>query len=221
MNILIVYAHPEPKSFNGAMFEQAIATLTKEGHNVRQSDLYKMQFNPVSDRSNFTTIKDPDYFKQQQEEVYATGANGFAAFIEEEQQKIEWCDVMIWQFPLWWFSVPAIIKGWIDRVFAMGRFYNNGVIYENGMFRGKKALLSITAGGPEKNYIKERYGELAVILHPLHRGVLEFTGFSVLRPQIIYGTEKLSNQELNGELEKWSQRLKNLQHEKPIVAGSY
>jgi NAD(P)H dehydrogenase (quinone) len=34
-------------------------------------------------------------------------------------QKIEWCDLMIWQFPLWWFSVPAILKGWFDRVFAM------------------------------------------------------------------------------------------------------
>src|SRR5229473_3138426 len=112
MKILIIYAHPEPKSMNGAMFSSAIDTLTNAGHEVKVSDLYAMQFNPVSDRANFTTVNDPVFFKQQLEEVYAAQLNGFAASIEEEQQKVEWCDLMIWQFPLWWFSVPAILKGW-------------------------------------------------------------------------------------------------------------
>ena len=221
MKILIIYAHPEPQSMNGAMFNNAIDTLTKAGHEVQVSDLYAMQFNPVSDRSNFTTVNDPDFFKQQREEVYASQADGFAALIEEEQQKVEWCDLMIWQFPLWWFSVPAILKGWVDRVFAMGRFYKNGHIYENGVFRGKKALLSLTTGGPEANYINERYGELGVILHPLQRGILEFTGFSVLRPHVIYGTERQSVEELALELEIWKTRLLDIFEEVPIVVGNY
>ena len=129
MKVLIIYAHPEPQSMNSAMFKSAIDTLINAGHEVKVSDLYAMQFNPVSDRSNFTTVNDPTFFKQQLEEEYASQANGFAAFIKEEQQKVEWCDLMIWQFPLWWFSVPAILKGWVDRVFAMGRFYGNGRIY--------------------------------------------------------------------------------------------
>lgn len=219
MKILIIYAHPESQSMNSAMFNSAIDTFTKAGHEVKISDLYAMQFNPVSDRSNFTTVDNPAFFKQQLEEVYATQLNGFTASIEEEQQKVEWCDLMIWQFPLWWFSVPAILKGWVDRVFAMGRFYKNGSIYENGIFRGKKALLSLTTGGPEANYINERYGDLAVILHSLHRGILEFTGFSILRPQVIYGTERQSVEELALELEIWKTRLLDIFEETPIVVG--
>lgn len=221
MKVLIIYAHPEPQSMNSAMFKSAIDTLINAGHEVKVSDLYAMQFNPVSDRSNFTTVNDPTFFKQQLEEEYASQANGFAAFIKEEQQKVEWCDLMIWQFPLWWFSVPAILKGWVDRVFAMGRFYGNGRIYENGVFCDKKALLSITTGGPEANYIKDRYGDLSVILHPLQRGILEFTGFSVLRPQVIYGTERQSPESLSLEVETWKIRLSNIFEEVPIVMGNY
>ena len=219
MKILIIYAHPESQSMNNAMFNSAIDTLTRAGHEVKISDLYAMQFNPVSDRTNFTTVNDPIFFKQQLEEVYATQLNGFTASIEEEQQKVEWCDLMIWQFPLWWFSVPAILKGWVDRVFAMGRFYKNGSIYENGIFRGKKALLSLTTGGPEANYIKEKYGDLAVILHSLQRGILEFTGFSVLQPHVIFGTERQSVEELALELKIWQTRLLDIFEEIPIVVG--
>jgi NAD(P)H dehydrogenase (quinone) len=78
MNVLIVYAHPEPKSMNGALFQTAIRALTAAGHQVRTSDLYGMQFNPVSDRYNFTSVHNTDFFKQQLEETHATAVNGFA-----------------------------------------------------------------------------------------------------------------------------------------------
>lgn len=58
-----------------------------------------MRFNPVSDRRNFMSVKDPDYFKQQLEERYATEVGGFIPEVEAEIQKLEWCDLMIWQFP--------------------------------------------------------------------------------------------------------------------------
>jgi putative NADPH-quinone reductase len=103
----------------------------------------------------------------------------------------------------------------------MGRFYGNGRIYENGVFLGKKALLSITTGGPEANYITEKYGNLAVILHPLQRGILEFTGFSVLQPHVIYGTERQSVEGLSLEVEIWKTRLLNVFEEAPIAVGSY
>ncbi|MBW4619597.1 MAG: NAD(P)H-dependent oxidoreductase [Cyanosarcina radialis HA8281-LM2] len=101
MKVLIIFAHPEPKSFNGALFQRAIDTLQKLGHDVRCTDLYAMKFDPVSDRHNFTSMKDPNYFKQQIEEMYATEVEGFVPELEIELQKLEWCDLMIWQFPLW------------------------------------------------------------------------------------------------------------------------
>ena len=79
-----------------------------------------MNFDPVSGRRNFKTVQNPEYFKQQIEETYATENAGFSDDVENELKKIEWCDLMIWQFPLWWFGVPAVMKGWVDRVFAMG-----------------------------------------------------------------------------------------------------
>src|ERR1700712_5224230 len=157
MKILIVCAHPEPQSFNGAMFTTAIKTLTEAGHIIQQSNLYEMAFNPVYDRHNFIHNRDADYFKPQLEEEYAMEVNGFVADIESEIQKLEWCDLMIWQFPFWWYAMPAILKGWVDRVFVMGRTYASGRFYETGIFKGKKAVLSITTGGPEHSYFKDGY----------------------------------------------------------------
>ena len=69
-----------------------------------------MQFNPVSDRRNFLTSSDPHYYKQQAEEAFAAVHNGFAMDIQAEMDKLAWCDALVLQFPLWWFSVPAIIS---------------------------------------------------------------------------------------------------------------
>ncbi|RYF10676.1 MAG: flavodoxin family protein, partial [Flavobacteriales bacterium] len=102
MKILIVLAHPETKSFNAAMFQSAIRTLEDHGHEIKTSDLYRMNFSPVSDRNNFTAAKNDTYFSQQAEEHFASENYGFANDIVEEQDKVQWCDLMIWQFPLWW-----------------------------------------------------------------------------------------------------------------------
>jgi NAD(P)H dehydrogenase (quinone) len=222
MNILIVYAHPEPQSMNGAMFKAAIAALEAAGHAVQTTDLYGIQFNPVSDRYNFTTVQNRDFFKQQLEEIYATEQHGFAPHIEAEQQKVEWCDLMIWQFPLWWFSVPAILKGWVDRVFAMGRTYGGGHFYEEGIFKGKKALLSLTTGGVPEAYVKGGFnGDLTGMLRPLHRGVLQFTGFTVLRPHVVYGPARITEEQRRQELADWQARLANIFDEPAFAVGTY
>ena len=186
MKVLVVYWHPEPQSFNAAMFHKACATLTAAGHEVNTSNLHEMNFDPVSSRKNFTTVKDINYLKPQLEEMNATELGGFAEDVENEISKIEWCDLMIWQFPLWWFGLPAVFKGWVDRVFAMGRVYGYGHIYETGVFRGKQALLSLTTGGPEEAYIKGAFnGDNNGVLRPIHRGILQFVGFDVLKPHIV------------------------------------
>ena len=95
MKVFIVHAHHEPKSFNGALTEAAVAALTDAGHEVRVSDLYAMDFDPVSDRRNFTTVGEADYLKQQVEESHASKNDGFASDIEAELEKLDWCDVLI------------------------------------------------------------------------------------------------------------------------------
>jgi len=222
MKALIVYWHPEPRSFNAALFRTARETLTDAGHDVRTSDLDAMRFDPVSSRRNFTTVKDPDYFKPQIEEMYASESGGFSPEIETEIAKVEWCDLMIWQFPLWWFGLPAALKGWVDRVFAMGRTYGGGRIYQSGVFCGKRAMLSLTTGGPEDAYRKGAFnGDIAGILRPIHRGMLQFVGFEVLAPQIVYGPVRMNHEQRMQALAGYAERLREIEHEPPMEVGIY
>ena len=91
MNAFIVYAHPEPKSFNGALLARGVETLRASGHEVEVSDLYRMGFDPVSDRRNFSGVKDPDCFKQQQEEIHASQTGWFAPGLAAEMEKLRLC----------------------------------------------------------------------------------------------------------------------------------
>ncbi|MCE9584869.1 MAG: NAD(P)H-dependent oxidoreductase [Planctomycetes bacterium] len=222
MKAFLVLAHAEPRSFNAAMHDTAAQALRSRGHDVRTSDLHAMNFNPVSDRRNFTSVKDAAYFKQQVEEMHATEVGGFAADVEAEMQKLEWCDLMIWQFPLWWFGAPAILKGWADRVLAMGRTYGGGKMYDTGVFKGKRAMLSVTTGGPEVSYKPDGgNGDIHGVLRPIQRGILRFLGFDVLAPQLVYGPVRMDDGARKAILEGYAKRLAEVQNEKPIDVGVY
>ncbi|WP_210214002.1 MULTISPECIES: NAD(P)H-dependent oxidoreductase [unclassified Mesorhizobium] len=149
------------------------------GHEVVVSDLYAMGFNPVSDRRNFTTVRDANYYHQQTEEANAAAHDGFAPDIQAEMDKLFWCDALILQFPLWWFGLPAILKGWVDRVFASGgRIYGGGKWYDRGVFSGKRAMCSVTIGGPPPIYSDRGLnGPIGAILFPINHGMLYFVGF--------------------------------------------
>jgi NAD(P)H dehydrogenase (quinone) len=222
MNVLIVLAHPEPKSFNAAMAASARATFAARGHAVSMLDLYALDFDPRYSRANFTSVKDPDYFYPQIEEVHATEVDGFSSALEIHMRKLEACDLMIWQFPLWWFGLPGILKGWVDRVFAMGRFYGGSRKYKTGLKHGKRALLSLTTGGPRAAYEKDgSNGDIDAILRPIQRGMLEFVGFDVLRPNIVFGPIRLSVEERADALVAWRARLAALESEVPVDVGRY
>lgn len=217
MNIFLILAHPEPKSFNGALFNVAQKTLSNQNHTVVTSDLYAMKFHAISDRTNFTSVYDADYLKTQLEEEHATKVQGFARDIETELVKLERCDLMIWQFPLWWFSTPAILKGWCDRVFAMGRIYGSGRVFENGVLKGKRAMLSFTTGSTEDGYTKEHpQGLIRDALFPIH-GSLKYVGFDILEPNIVYAPVRKSQEEREKLLQDYTNRLNKIEHE-PAIA---
>ena len=218
MKILIVHAHHEPDSFNGALTQTAIRHLRAQGHEIIVSDLYAMGWDPVSDRRNFTTASDPAYLKQQFEEVYASEHNGFAPEVQAEIEKLLWCDALIFQFPLWWFGLPAILKGWVDRVFAMGVAYGHGRVYETGVFRGKRALLSLTTGGPEANYLTGGInGELNHLLYPIQHGMFAFTGMSVVPPFVVYGPARITPEEREIALSRYRDYLDQLFEREPLT----
>jgi len=223
LNVLLVLAHPERRSFSGAMADAAIETLTALGHAVTVSDLYRMGFDPVSDRRNFAAVKEAGYYKQQVEEDHATETHGFAADVEAEIAKLEAADLLIFQFPLWWFGLPAILKGWVDKVCAFNRVYGRGRFYDKGKFRGKRALLSLTTGGSgEAAYQPDGFnGDINGILRPIQRGMFQFLGYDVLKPQIVHGPAQASAEQRAAFLAAWRERLRHIVEEEAIAVGRY
>jgi len=192
VRVFIVHAHHEPGSFNGALTREACAALAAAGDEVVVSDLYAMGFDPVSDRRNFTTVRDPRRLKQQDEESHASANGGFVAELQAEMDKVAWCDALVLQFPLWWLGLPAILKGWVDRVFAVGRAYDGGRYFSRGVFAGKRAMCSLTVGGPADAYSSiGAYGPLAPILDPIHHGIPGFVGFDVVEPFVVHAPARM------------------------------
>ncbi|MHA6491639.1 NAD(P)H-dependent oxidoreductase [Pseudomonas borbori] len=188
MNVLIVHAHPEPQSFCAAMQRLAYATLSGAGHQVQVSDLYAMNWNPVASAADFGQRSEPDYLVYALEQRHAYGQRTLAPDITAELDKLLWADLLILNFPLYWCSVPAILKGWIDRVLVSGVCYGGVRFYDRGGLRGKRALLSLTLGAQPHMFADENaiHGELETMLRPLQRGTLAYAGLGVLPPFAAY-----------------------------------
>jgi len=181
VNILIVHAHPEPKSFTTSMKNMAASVLSDAGHSVEVSDLYAMRWNPVASAADFAERRNADYLVYALEQRHGYDAGTIAPDIAAEVEKVKRADLLILSFPLYWFSVPAILKGWIDRVLISGLFYGGKRFYDQGGLAGKQALLAFTLGGREHMFGPDAiHGELDVMLRPLLRGTLAYVGLTVL-----------------------------------------
>jgi len=212
MNILIVYAHPEPKSFNGAMKELAVETLTDAGHRVVVSDLYAMGFNPVVGAGDFLGERaDPDFLSIAAEQTKACMTESLAPDIIAEQKKLAGADLLILQFPVWWFGMPAILKGWADRVFARGFAYSAGRKYDTGVFRGKSAMVAVTTGTSADTYAPDGIdGDILGVLWPIHNGLLHYSGFAVIEPFAAYMPGRVGPEGRSAYLDVYRRRLLDL-----------
>lgn len=212
MNVLIVYAHPEPQSFNGAMRDLAVETLRAQGHEVVVSDLYGMGFNPVAGRGDITGgPTNPDFFSLATEQTAACQNGTLAPDIVREMEKLKRADLVIFQFPVWWFGMPAILKGWADRVFARGFAYVTGRKYDTGMFKGKLAMVATTTGTSADTYAPDGIdGDILTLLWPLHNGLFRYSGFDVLPPFVAYMPGRLDDDGRKACLEAYRRRLGEL-----------
>jgi NAD(P)H dehydrogenase (quinone) len=120
------------------------------------------------------------------------------------------------QFPLWWFGVPAILKGWIDRVFVRGYAYGlpdpeypgRSRRYGDGGLAGKRALAVVTVGGGAEGYGPRGIGgDLAELLFPLLHGTFFYTGMRPLPPVAVYGANRLSEEEYRAAAAELRSRL--------------
>ncbi|CAL9324380.1 NAD(P)H-dependent oxidoreductase [Streptomyces sp. SudanB66_2053] len=224
MKTLIVYAHPEPKSLNGSLKDLAVSTLETAGHEVRVSDLYAMNFKAVADAADYgPSASDP--LKVAADSGRAFDAGTLTEDVRAEQAKLLWADTVIFQFPLWWYTMPAILKGWVDRVFTahfahgVGEFSvtRAGDRFGEGTLAGKKALVSVTTGGPESHYSARGInGPIEDVLFPTHHGILYFPGMDVLPPFVLYGADRVNDDIFPDVAKAWQQRLLTLETTEPI-----
>lgn len=190
-NVLIVVAHPEPKSFNHAMAYGAAEALRAAGHKVTISDLTLEGFRCDISPDDVTTRRDPDLFHIQSEQANAARNGTYSADIMREQARVAEADNLILQFPLWWGGPPAQLKGWLDRVLSYGFAYVDGRRFDTGLFRGCRAMVSVTTGGtPERFSEHGVYGPIEPLLLPVQKLALQYMGFEVAAPYVAYGVPR-------------------------------
>lgn len=217
MNVLIVHAHPEPLSFTTAMKDLAVNTLTEAGHEVVVSDLYRMGFNPVASAADFTDRANRDYLVYALEQRHADANGTLAPDIRTELDKLVRADLVIFSFPIYWFSMPAIMKGWLDRVLVSGRCYGGMRFYDRGGLKGKRALMALTLGGQPHMFGAEGvHGPLEDMLRHLLRGTLGYVGFDVLKPFVGWHVPYISQADRAAYLERYRERLLGLAKEQPL-----
>lgn len=203
--------------------ETASEELKAQGHEVMKSDLYGMGWKAVFDGQDFPKRANQDRLSFIEESGHAFSNDCQTSDVEEEQRKILAADAVILIFPLWWYSMPAIMKGWVDRVWAFGLAYGyqgagNAYRYGEGGFAGKRALLAVSVGGPAIDYSPRGInGPLEQLLFPITHGTLFFPGMQVLPTFAAYGTARIDDNGIAQATTAWRNRVKRLFDDEPIA----
>lgn len=156
MNHLIIYAHPNRKSFNYAILEKTIEASIE--HNIIVRDLYQINFSPTL---NWQELKQS--FVQQ-----------YANDVKIEHQYWQEADLITLIYPLWWMGFPAILKGYLDRVLSYDFAYRNGELESIGLLKNKKMQQFVTLGNSNEKY--EKKGFFSAFEHTLGNGLFSFCG---------------------------------------------
>lgn len=211
MRALIVYAHPEPTSFTAAMRDTAQRALEGEDVSVQVSDLYADGFEAVAGRHDFTVVEDQERFHYQREQQHAARHNSFAADIAREQERLSAAHLVLFVYPLWWGGVPAILKGWFDRVLAYGFAYEDGMRYDTGYLRGRRALMGVTTGGTSKRFTPQgAYGSIEQVLWPTQHCMIEYLGLETLPPYVAYASPRVPDKQREAYLAQWADAVRLL-----------
>lgn len=190
---------------------RALEVLRQEGHSLQFSDLYAMRFKSVADADDFTERYDPAHFDLIAEQTYAVQRGTFTPDILQEQRKLQWADMVLFYCPLWWYSVPAILKGWFDRVLAARFAYG-----PESVLAGKKAMFTVTTGGQPRPYTPEKRAVMTDILDHIQRGMLSLCGMLVLPPFAAYGGDYTTRDQGQQYLLQYTQLLIALPEIAPI-----
>ena len=188
MRVHLVHTHPAADSFVAAMRDVFVEAFTAQGAEIHVSDLYRQNFNPVLSSADFKAPANPDRMVIGLEQRHAFTQGTLADDIAPEVTSILAADVLAFTFPLFWYGPPAMLKGWIERVFLSGPVYGGRRVYGRGGLAGKHALVAFSLGGrPHMFGPGALHGELeAGMLRHFLQGTLGYVGLTVHKPFVAY-----------------------------------
>jgi NAD(P)H dehydrogenase (quinone) len=159
MNVLIIFTHPKQVCFNRNLLKSVISGLDAAGHDYQVADLYAENFQPAMIEEDYAQFD----------------RNPMPAEILDEQKRVEWSDAVIFIFPLWWWSVPAMLKGWIDRVVSYGWAWDDPMDPSSGYLDDREILVLVSAGASLGQLAKRDYDKALDI--QLNTGIWAYCGF--------------------------------------------
>lgn len=186
MKVYMIVTYPSKDGFSYAAFEKARQGFQDAGHEIRITNLYEDHFNPVLFFDETHRRRDLQF--DEETRVY--------------RENITWAEHLVFVFPIWWGGMPAMLKGFIDRVFAKGFAYHYEGILPIGQLKNKTAWIINTNDTPYW-YAKLFYQDYGKVLQ--HQ-VLAFCGIKTLRHTSMYFTRKSSLEKRT----KWLEQISNL-----------
>lgn len=165
MKILLVVAHPRSASLTHQAARVFISAVTQAGHEVELADLSAEGFDPV--------------MMEEDEPDWGNPNKSYSLAVQQEMARVERNETTVMFFPVWWWSMPALLKGWIDRV------WNNGWAYGDRTFPHKRVWMVGIAGVTQAQYQKRGFDK--AIATQLDVGILQYCGVADSRVELFYG----------------------------------
>lgn len=217
MNSHIVLAHPEIASYNGQLANLSHQTLSRQTGNHTLSDLYGAGFDPREGAHNYEHRADTSIFHVQTEQMASAQNDRIPKDAAREIEPMLACDLLVVHFPLWWFGPPAMLKGWMDRVFVYGRMYTSTMRFDAGIAKGKKMIACVTTGASTEGCSPSgKTADSNLLLWPVLYS-FRYLGYEVKKPHFIHGVNKSASKErLTQEKDAWVDILNTIS-DRPAV----
>ncbi|WP_446666264.1 NAD(P)H-dependent oxidoreductase [Flexivirga sp. B27] len=221
MKALLISAPPSAHSLTEDLTRTASDELCRQGHSTEVLNLNELQWDPVVRPTDYGVCEFRRPVGDHAADAHADGT--LAEVVREHQQLLEDADLLVLLFPLWWHGMPAIMKGWIDRIFTERFAYGlhdgsgNSRKYGDGAFTGKRGLI-ITTAGDRASAFEERglNGNIHDLLFPITHGVLWYTGIAPLESLAILGVNTPDWPGVEDARDRVRRRLASLDAEEPI-----
>lgn len=184
MNHLIIYVHPSQNSFSNAIMNEVKEFSIEKNHKTEVRDLYSIDFNPV--------LKSCDFMGSEEDKI--------SKDIKREQKYLNWANLITFIYPVWWTGMPAILKGYIDRVFFYDLFFNYKKYQSEKLLQGKKVIIFNSMG--TSNEIYEKEGMLKAMKSTSDIGIFDFCGIEVIQHKFFGAVKAASGEKRKEYLEE-------------------